>query len=1048
MPGQEEVIVLRADERPAVRSTEIANAALSRYEASGRRAVESVGRVGESVGQTLVSVTHKSQATLDRLVERVEKRAQFAGMDKTERLGAERDILIRRLGGEERQVERVRAAYASLIKSQQDATAQQSRVADAIRDPVGAAREGVEGLLGSYGKVGLVVGAAALGVGAAAKAWWDMASAQSDAAEGMVNLADRTGLTVNQVDRLRAMARIANVNLESLETSARTMAAALDDTGSSGSKAWVAMDRLGVSAYESSGKQRELGQVTLEVIEKLSKVESQTERTALATRLLGRGAQELQPLIKNYVALDKVVRDLGYGNREELIRGLADANDKTDILSLKWDILLGKLSKPIGVVMDVAINPLTAAALLGPFGRPGMSTKDMLGKQDQVEGSASRAAAVSGDAAGQKARGEDFRRRLLGSPERRIDDLRVQMAEAQKKANAGVAGEADKYFGIERQIKLIEATTEREKELQRVRAKGLEYWQQLRGAMANGGLAGSSFEVKPLAIDAVQGLDARTKMIEQRAREEREFADETLRIQNETGERRLQGESQVIERAKQMELAGLQVTAAESMAEKLALEERRYGIVEAALTKEAVLQAESIERQKQRDLEYLDWMQQIYPERAADIAQRRSAVIEAAGQRGAEVEQEWIADTGRARSEMETSQRQIQYDAWQQHFDSLKNGFDGLFDAAIAGGKNFADTLRRTFLSMFLTPVKEAMGNWVAGVFSGGGGGARSGGGGGAWSPVGAMGGMMGGGGMSGVTPPFWGGGGSGAGGSQGYFGGMWGNYKNGLSSLGNIGMRGKDGLPVGMTGSAGSGVGGWQGGALLAGGGVLAMDGLRRGGAVGLAQTTAGAAMIGAKFGGWEGAAIGAVVGAAAGVIRLFMKGAEEKLIQKVRDRFGVTVDKTFAKTLMEQAKAAGGVDVYLGSQQARELIWLYAESTNQRGKVGMVDDRARGVNLQQSGGSMYQSGTYVDGAAYGYSSSLASLGSLRSFTPAAQQVVQVTIQADGESTAAFLEGKTVQFLGSNARVVQAAANSAMAQSAGRIAAAINMSDPLAMTV
>ena len=55
---------------------------------------------------------------------------------------------------------------------------------------------------------------------------------------------------------------------------------------------------------------------------------------------------------------------------------------------------------------------------------------------------------------------------------------------------------------------------------------------------------------------------------------------------------------------------------------------------------------------------------------------------------------------------------------------------------------------------------------------------------------------------------------------------------------------------------------------AALMAGAMLAYDGLRRGGFTGMAETTAGGAMIGFKFGGPLGAAIGAAAGLVAGIV------------------------------------------------------------------------------------------------------------------------------------------------------------------------------------
>ena len=198
--------------------------------------------------------------------------------------------------------------------------------------------------------------------------------------------------------------------------------------------------------------------------------------------------------------------------------------------------------------------------------------------------------------------------------------------------------------------------------------------------------------------------------------------------------------------------------------------------------------------------------------------------------------------------------------------------------------------------------------------------------------------------------------------------------------------------------------------------------------------------------FGGPMGAAIGAAVGATVGLITSFFKNGERKVIDTVKSRYGITIDKTFAKTLLEQSKKFGGIDLYLGSKQARDLIYLSAEMTGQRYRTGVMDDQARGVNLQQTGGNLYQAGTYVNGAAYGYTSSLPSLGGLRQFTPA--PAASAPIYLDTEETRNFWSGVISEGVVANPRAVQSAAVQATTQSAGRVAASINLSDPMAVTI
>lgn len=198
----------------------------------------------------------------------------------------------------------------------------------------------------------------------------------------------------------------------------------------------------------------------------------------------------------------------------------------------------------------------------------------------------------------------------------------------------------------------------------------------------------------------------------------------------------------------------------------------------------------------------------------------------------------------------------------------------------------------------------------------------------------------------------------SGAGGAGG-FAGMLGNLKGTLTSLGQLGATSK---------IFQNGIYGAKGGGLLLGGGVLAADGLRRGGFTGLAETTAGGALIGAKFGGPVGALIGAAAGAIAGTIRLFIKGAEEKVISKVKDLFHLTIDKSLATQIVAISKQnfGGNVDVALRSSQVRDLLQLYAMSTGQGfGVQGTI----RAVSLAETSSGLTQNALYENGKPISFS-------------------------------------------------------------------------------
>jgi hypothetical protein len=389
-------------------------------------------------------------------------------------------------------------------------------------------------------------------------------------------------------------------------------------------------------------------------------------------------------------------------------------------------------------------------------------------------------------------------------------------------------------------------------------------------------------------------------------------------------------------------------------------------------------------------------------------------------------------------------------------FESLKQQAGGVFDALLQKSQSVWSAIANSFKTALLTAIKEVVTSRVAAMlmylFTGqkvtfAGGGAGSGGSGGilggllgigAMPVFGGTGGPIPGGAVGGWgTPPFIpstgdaGGGGLTSKAGGGVLGGFKG-WKELLSNLGNIGYRPERWRLDEMGNMAkiadARGIGGWQGGALLAGGSILALEGLRRGGWSGVAMTTAGGAMIGAKFGGPLGAAIGAGAGFVAGLARLFVKSAEEKAREKIKVLYGVDIsDKGLLKQIVDTATHAfgGNLDMAIRSQQIRDLIQLYAMSTGQptRGMPATVHP----LDVVQVGGSLYQSPGYSNGAA------LPGLGGL----PTLDRIGGGVASGAGPGTTVVnlqIDSKTVgNVIVQNGRVVAQGAINAMKSNSGR---------------
>src|ERR1700761_8903962 len=100
-----ERVVLEVDNRPALNATNAANKAMDAYEQGAVRA-----------GRTVITINDRTRASIERLPAAAERQAAAYGKSPVERLVAQRDLLIQRLGNEQSAIQRTTAAYEKMIE--------------------------------------------------------------------------------------------------------------------------------------------------------------------------------------------------------------------------------------------------------------------------------------------------------------------------------------------------------------------------------------------------------------------------------------------------------------------------------------------------------------------------------------------------------------------------------------------------------------------------------------------------------------------------------------------------------------------------------------------------------------------------------------------------------------------------------------------------------------------------------------------------------------------------------------------------------------------
>lgn len=184
----------------------------------------------------------------------------------------------------------------------------------------------------------LKVGKALIAAGIAAKVA-DIAKKLADAAKEAASFADevltlsaKTNISTDALQGYMYAAELVDVSVEtitkSMQRNIRSMGSAADGTAQYAN----AYKQLGVAVQDSNGDLRDSQEVFWELIDALGQMSNETERDEIAMTLLGKSAQDLNPLIE--AGADRM-RDLadeaesvGYIMSEETLTSLGSLDDQ------------------------------------------------------------------------------------------------------------------------------------------------------------------------------------------------------------------------------------------------------------------------------------------------------------------------------------------------------------------------------------------------------------------------------------------------------------------------------------------------------------------------------------------------------------------------------------------------------------------------------------------------------------------------------------------------------------------------------------------------
>lgn len=263
------------------------------------------------------------------------------------------------LNNMERELNENKKAISEFGKETEQTSGKTSRFGEAISN-IGKG-------LANAGKVAAkaaVAGITAVGTAAAGAAVgaFKLAREVGKTADDLITLSNQTGISTQQLQEWDYAMRFIDVDMGTMTKSMAKLVKSMDDADKGSKDVTEAFDRLGVSWKDSAGNMRSNQEVFYDLIDALGKVENETERDALAMRIFGKSAQELNPLIKaggeELARLSKEAHAVGAVLSDDALEAAGKFDDTMQTLEASTKGLVATLGVAVVPAVSEVVNSI------------------------------------------------------------------------------------------------------------------------------------------------------------------------------------------------------------------------------------------------------------------------------------------------------------------------------------------------------------------------------------------------------------------------------------------------------------------------------------------------------------------------------------------------------------------------------------------------------------------------------------------------------------------------------------------------------------------
>lgn len=172
------------------------------------------------------------------------------------------------------------------------------------------------------------------------------------AADDINTLSKVTGIATDELQKYGYAADLVDVSVESVAKANKILAKNAYSAANGSNSQAKAFEAIGVSVTDSNGQLRDSEAIFQDVLKALGQMTNETERDAIAQKLMGKSASELNPLIedggKTYKMVSDTLKkyDLDYVDQETLDKA-NQFNDQLDTMKLIGQVALAQVGSQL-----------------------------------------------------------------------------------------------------------------------------------------------------------------------------------------------------------------------------------------------------------------------------------------------------------------------------------------------------------------------------------------------------------------------------------------------------------------------------------------------------------------------------------------------------------------------------------------------------------------------------------------------------------------------------------------------------------------------------